>query len=193
MSRWNKSLFRTLVLLSLPTMVEEILRTLLQYVDTAMVGQLGEQATAAVSVTTTITWLVNSISASAATAVLALISQAVGAGDRERAGKLAQQALILSVGCGAVCGGASIALSPFIPVWMGAEPAIQAQASRYFFIVSLPMVFRSANSILGAAIRATQNTKTPMLISLGANLLNAGLNYLLIYICALGVEGAAIA
>ena len=40
MSRWNKSLFRTLVLLSLPTMVEEILRTLLQYVDTAMVGQL---------------------------------------------------------------------------------------------------------------------------------------------------------
>ena len=94
MSRWNKSLFRTLVLLSLPTMVEEILRTLLQYVDTAMVGQLGEQATAAVSVTTTITWLVNSISASAATAVLALISQAVGAGDREGAGKLAQQALI---------------------------------------------------------------------------------------------------
>lgn len=193
MSRWNKSLFRTLALLSLPTMVEEILRTLLQYVDTAMVGQLGEQATAAVSVTTTITWLVNSISASAATAVLALISQAVGAGDRERAGKLAQQALILSVGCGVVCGGASIALSPFIPVWMGAEPAIQAQASRYFFIVSLPMVFRSANSILGAAIRATQNTKTPMLISLGANLLNAGLNYLLIYVCALGVEGAAIA
>ena len=56
MSRWNKSLFRTLALLSLPTMVEEILRTLLQYVDTAMVGQLGEQATAAVSVTTTITW-----------------------------------------------------------------------------------------------------------------------------------------
>ena len=193
MSRWNKSLFRTLALLSLPTMVEEILRTLLQYVDTAMVGQLGEQATAAVSVTTTITWLVNSISASAATAVLALISQAVGAGDRGRAGKLAQQALILSVGCGVVCGGASIALSPFIPVWMGAEPAIQAQASRYFFIVSLPMVFRSANSILGAAIRATQNTKTPMLISLGANLLNAGLNYLLIYVCALGVEGAAIA
>ena len=75
MSRWNKSLFRTLALLSLPTMVEEILRTLLKYVDTAMVGQLGEQATAAVSVTTTITWLVNSISASAATAVLAQIDR----------------------------------------------------------------------------------------------------------------------
>ena len=55
------------------------------------------------------------------------------------------------------------------------------------------MVFRSANSILGAAIRATQNTKTPMLIGMGANALNAGLNYVLIYLCDLGVTGAAIA
>ena len=162
-------------------MAEEILRTLLQYVDTAMVGQLGEQATAAVSVTTTVTWLVNGIPAAAGTAVLALISQAVGAGNRDRAARLFQQALFLSVACGLICGTVSIVLSPFIPIWMGAEKAIRAQASRYFFIVSLPMVFRSANSILGAAIRATQNTKPPMLIGMGANALNAVMNYVLIY------------
>ena len=38
------------------------LATLLQYVDTVMVGQLGEQATASVSITTNVTWLVNSVS-----------------------------------------------------------------------------------------------------------------------------------
>lgn len=48
-------------MLSIPTILEEILSTLLQYVDTAMVGHLGEKATASVSVTTTVTWLVNSI------------------------------------------------------------------------------------------------------------------------------------
>lgn len=56
-------------------------------------------------------------------------------------------------------------LAPFIPVWMGADVSIQKTASRYFFIISLPMLFRSANIVLGAAIRATKDTKTPMIIS----------------------------
>ena len=48
-------ILRTLLFLSIPTIVEEVLATLLQYVDTAMVGQLGEQATASVSITTNVT------------------------------------------------------------------------------------------------------------------------------------------
>ena len=39
---YSSSLLKTLVVLSIPTIVEEVLATLLQYVDTAMVGQLGE-------------------------------------------------------------------------------------------------------------------------------------------------------
>lgn len=189
----KSDLLQTMLRLSVPTILEEMLTTLLQYVDTAMVGRLGEQATASVSITTTVTWLVSSISGAIGTAILALISQTVGSEDRILCKKLSQQALLLAVVCGLVCGGVSIVLSPFIPVWMGAEPAIQKQASLYFLIISLPMLFRAANTILGAAIRATQNTAMPMLISMTANLLNAGLNYLLIYRCALGVTGAAIA
>ena len=64
---------------------------------------------------------------------------------------------------------------------MGAEKAIQAQASAYFFIISIPMVFRTYTTILGASIRATQNTRTPMMISMTANGLNVVLNYILIY------------
>lgn len=186
-------MLRTLVLLAIPTMLEEIMATLLQYVDTAMVGRLGEQATAAVSVTTTINWLVGSVMGAVGVAVLTLVAQTVGAGDRERASRFSQQALLLALCAGTVLGGASVLLSPYIPVWMGAEEAIRAEASRYFLIISLPMVFRAVNMVLGASIRATQNTRLPMLINLGANLLNAGLNFVLIYACALGVTGAAIA
>lgn len=42
--RWSSVLYM-LVTLSIPTIIEEVLATLIQYVDTAMVGQLGEQAT----------------------------------------------------------------------------------------------------------------------------------------------------
>ena len=65
-------ILRTLLFLSIPTIVEEVLATLLQYVDTAMVGQLGEQATASVSITTNVTWLVNSAAGAVGTAILVL-------------------------------------------------------------------------------------------------------------------------
>lgn len=189
----RKEILGTLVALSIPTLLEEVLSTLLQYVDTAMVGRLGEQATAAVSVTTTVTWLINSISFAASVAVLALISKAVGSGDKELVRKISEQALLLTVVFGIGTGAVSLLLSPYIPVWMGAEEAIQKQASAYFMIVSIPMIFRSANIILGAAIRGTKDTRTPMFISFGSNLLNAALNYLLIYPAGLGVTGAAVA
>ncbi len=186
-------IFKALVALSIPTILEEMLATLLQYVDTAMVGQLGENATASVSVTTTISWLVGSICSALGIATLSMISKAVGSSDRERIRRISSQVLMLAVGCGILVGGLSMVLSPYIPIWMGAEEAIQKQASIYFFIISMPMVFRACNSILGASIRATKDTKTPMFINLSANLLNVVLNYLLIYTFELGVIGAAIA
>lgn len=189
----NREIFRMMITLSIPTILEEVLRTLLQYVDTAMVGRLGEQATAAVSVTTTITWLVNSISFAASVAVLAMISKAVGSGDEKLIKKISQQALLLTAVFGVVTGGVSVLLAPYIPIWMGAEEAVRRPASIYFTIVSLPMLFRSATIILGAAIRGTKDTRTPMFISFGSNLLNMVLNYLLIYTAGLGVTGAAIA
>ena len=188
-----RDLLRKMIMLAIPTMMEQILSTLLQYVDTAMVGRLGEQATASVSVTTTIGWLVGSMAYAVGTAVLALVSRAYGADDRQKGHKIANQALLLTLVSGIILGGVSIALSPFIPVWMGAEKAIRHQASVYFTIISIPMIFRVSTAVLGSAVRATQNTKTPMLITLSSNLLNIVLNYLLIYPAGLGVTGAAIA
>lgn len=186
-------IFKALVTLSIPTILEEMLATLLQYVDTAMVGQLGQNATAAVSVTTTITWLVGSICSALGIATLSMISKAVGSGDRERIRRISSQVLMLAVACGVLVGGLSMLLSPYIPIWMGAEEEIQKDASVYFFIISVPMVFRACNSILGASIRATKDTKTPMYINLSANLLNVALNYLMIYTLGWGVTGAAVA
>lgn len=186
-------LLRTLFFLALPTIIEEILATLLQYVDTAMVGQLGERATASVSITTNITWLINSVPGAIGTAVLILIAKAYGAGDKSQIRKLSQQALLMAVVSGLLLGGVSIVLSPYIPGWMGAEEAIRADASRYFIIISIPMVFRAVSSIMAAALRAVQNTRTPMVINLVANGMNIILNYLLIYRAGMGVAGAAAA
>lgn len=193
MKHKNLSLLKTLIFLSIPTVLEEIMSTLLQYVDTAMVGRLGEQATASVSVTTTVSWLVHSIPSAIGVGILALISRAVGSEDEELVNRLSKQTMILVLVSGGIIGGLSMSLSPIIPKLMGADEAIQSQASWYFFIISAPMIFRVASMLFGSAIRATKDTATPMLINFAANILNVGLNYLFIYTCSLGVIGAAIA
>ena len=50
----------TIFTLAWPTMLEQLLQSAVQYIDTAMVGTLGTQATAAVGATTTVGWLVGS-------------------------------------------------------------------------------------------------------------------------------------
>lgn len=64
---------------------------------------------------------------------------------------------------------------------MGAEPAVQEEASRYFFIISLPMLFRSAMILFSAVLRASGDTRTPMVVNLLINGLNILLNFFLIY------------
>lgn len=83
------SVLRTMIHLSIPTIIEQVLETVVQYVDTAMVGHLGEQATAAVSVTTTINWLIHSLMSAFGVGILAMTARAVGEKNKKLTGKLA--------------------------------------------------------------------------------------------------------
>ncbi|MDO5147964.1 MAG: MATE family efflux transporter [Oscillospiraceae bacterium] len=188
-----KPVLVSLIGLSIPTILEEILSTLLQYVDTAMVGRLGEKATAAVSTTTTIGWLIHSVPGAMAVALLALASKANGAGDEKKLKKLAGQSVLLAFISGAILEILSLVLSPFIPVWMGVEPDIVKPAGTYFTITSITLILRTSSRVFAAMIRSVKDTKSPMYISVGENVLNVFLNILFIYKLGLGVTGAAIA
>lgn len=192
-NKYNKSALISLVSLSLPTILEEILSTLLQYVDTAMVGHLGEKATAAVSTTTTIGWMIHSIPGAIAVAMLALASQANGAGDEKKLKKLTGQSITYAIIIGLILEIIALLLSPYIPVWMGVEPDIVKPASLYFSITSITLIFRTSSRVFAAMVRSIKDTKLPMYISVAQNILNVLLNILFIYKLNLGVTGAAIA
>ena len=81
----NKSvLLWTILALAWPTMLEQVLQTAVQYIDTAMVGTLGTGATAAVGATTTLNWLITGSVAAFGVGFLSYVSQAKGAGDALR-------------------------------------------------------------------------------------------------------------
>ena len=171
----------TIFALAWPTMLEELLQTAVQYIDTAMVGSLGTQATAAVGSTSTVNWLIGSTISAVGVGFLSYVSRACGAGDLKRAGRAASQAVLAVLACGLLFTALTLGLSRQIPVWMQVDPSIQNLASQYFFILYTPMLFRAASIIFGTLLRSAGDTKTPMRVGLLVNITNVVLNILLIY------------
>jgi len=180
-AKWNMGMVRVILALAWPTMLEQLMQTAVQYVDTAMVGTLGTQATAAVGATTTINWLINSSIAAMSVGFLSFIAQSCGAGDKKRAAKAAAQAVLTVLVVGSLFTALTLGLSGVIPVWMQVDPNIRSLASQYFFILYLPMLPRTATIIFGTVLRAAGDTKTPMKVGVVVNIINVVLNFLLIY------------
>ena len=120
-------MLRSLFLLAGPTVIEQALQTVVQYADTAMVGQIGAQASAAVGLTITVTWLVNSPLFAMGVGVLALIAKSIGENDLEKARAASSQAVWIALALGLVMGAATLAASPFLPGWMGADPSLHRE------------------------------------------------------------------
>ena len=167
--------------LAWPTMLEEAMQTAVQYIDTAMVGKLGTDATAAVGSTATVNWLIGSTVYAFGIGFLAYISQSLGAGKAERAKKASAQSVLMVLLTGILFTALTSALSPFVPAWMQVEPSLRPLASRYFLILYLPMLPRVASVIFGTVLRAAGDTKTPMRIGIWVNIINVVLNFILIY------------
>ncbi len=180
-SKQRKSLFHSVVVLAWPAMIEQALQTIVQYADSAMVGALGVQATASVGLTTTVTWLTNSPLWALGTGVLACIAKAVGERDSQKTRSAALQAIWM-----AIIGGLALMLitetvAPFLPSWLNADREIRRDGYLYYAIVCAPMIFRALSVILGSALRASGDARTPMLVNLGMNIINIVLNLFMIF------------
>lgn len=180
----NNSSFRMLteiLSLALPTMFEQLLQTAVQYIDTAMVGSLGTQATAAVGSTTTVNWLIGSTVSAIGIGFLAVIAQSFGAGDKKKARKTAGQAVFTVIAVGLFFTVVTVLFSSKVPVLMHVDSEIRDMSARYFLILYIPMLFRTASIIFGTLLRAVGDTKTPMKVGILVNIINMVLNFLLIY------------
>ncbi len=203
----DKSRLSRLLMLALPAIAEQFLITMVNYVDTAMVGSLGANATAAIAVTASSTWLIGGILSAAGVGFSVQVAYSVGAGDAPQVKKIIRQALLLALLIGLSVMTICLAISKQLPVWLGAAPEILADARSYIRIYMLAIPFNCINGTFSAILRCMGDTKTPMRLNTGSNLMNVVLNFLFIFPTrqvkwlggiivpglGLGVTGAAIA
>ena len=104
--------------LAWPAIIQEAMNTIVTYVDTAMVGAMGATASAAVGLTSSVTWLLGSISVAFGVGILAVCAQADGAKNHKKVQMTGQQALFISLVVGLLTSIISVIIAPFLPDWL---------------------------------------------------------------------------
>jgi len=191
------SLNRHLFNLAWPSLVENILQTMLGFVDLIFVGQLGPDAIAGIGLGNQIMFLLQVLFMGLAVGNTALVARAVGAKDMREAERIAKQSLtlavILSVGIGAL----GFFFSDAIVRLTGATESVTAICGGFLRVVSTFSVVLGVMFVGGGTLRGSGDTRTPMLITGFINVINLALDYLLIFgnfgFPRLGAVGSAVA
>lgn len=199
---------RLTALLSLPAIVAQLSSIAMQYIDASMVGSLGANASASIGLVSTTTWLFWGVLSAAGTGFSVQVAHLIGSGDFEKARKVVRQAFASLLIFSTAIALSGVAISPFLPVWLGAEEIIHRDASRYFLIFASFLPALQISFLAGSMLRCAGNMKIPSMLNVMMCLIDVVLNFILIFPerdialgpwhihiwgAGMGVEGAALA
>lgn len=188
----NGPVFRKLLLFALPIMLATFLQSVYGIVDMIIVGQyLGSVSLSAVSVGGNLMNLFSFVAMGLSTGGNVVIGQFFGAGDDRNRKESTSTTFAFLVIVG-ICFALIIVIlaRPFMILMQA--PAL-GEAALYLRICGVGSIFIFGYNALCAIIRAVGDSKTPLFIIMAAAVVNVGLDFLLIGVFHLGVEGAAIA
>ena len=188
--------FKLNLKLALPIMAGQLGQITVYLADNLMVGRLGAEALASVSLAIAIIAVPIVIGMGIAVALPTLVSEADGAGETKKISQYFKHSLIINATIGLISCVLMIVGLPLIE-YLGQDPEVVKLAKTYIYMSALGMVPMMIFMTLRGFSDGMSETKPPMVAMLLGNVLNVGLNYLLIFghygFPALGVEGAALA
>lgn len=178
-----------IISLSIPSILAQITSTLMFFIDASMVGRLGAEASAAVGIVDTTTWLFGSLTGAASMGFGVLVAHAIGANDIEKARRIMRQGFVAVMCFSLFILALAIAVHWQLPIWMGGGEDIHYDASMYFLIFSLSIPFFQLSNFSGSMLKCSGNMKVPSALNITMCILDVCFNYMLIP--HFGVMGAA--
>ena len=103
------------IALSVPAILEQLVSTLMSYIDTAMVGSLGYFATASIGVVASTTWLLSGLVSAAAVGFSVQVAQYLGAGRERDSRDVLCQAILFNAAFGAALAVLAVLAGQFLP------------------------------------------------------------------------------
>lgn len=189
----KRQLDRRILALAVPAVGALAADPLLSLVDTAFVAGLGPSALATLGVTTAIFGFAFVLFNFLAYATTPLVARALGEGDNEEVRAVVGRAVFLALTLGVLSSALLIAFAEPLVRVMQAGPGVIDPAVSYLRIRALAAPAVLIITAGHGAFRGLQNTRTPLMAALIANLIHVVLDPILIYSLGMGVAGAATA
>ena len=177
----TRELLLLIAQLSWPAILAQISSVVMQYIDTAMVGQLGSNASAAIGVVATTSWLFGDLCIALTIGFNVAVAQALGARQPEKARGIMKLAFLVCMAFSLVMMAIALGITGNLPRWLRADPAIWQDASAYFLVYVLSLPFMQLNNLCGGLLRSAGNMKTPGICMAVMCLLDVVFNAFLIF------------
>ena len=198
---------RLTVALSVPAIVTQLSAIVMQYIDAAMVGSLGANASASIGLVSTTTWLFWGLCAAASTGFSVQVAHRIGADDWDCARSILRRSVPSTFAFSALLAAIGVSVSGALPQWLGGDSAIRSDASLYFLIFSLFLPILQMNFLAAGMLRCSGNMRIPSIAGILMCILDVVFNFFLIFPsrefsaggltlsipgAGLGVQGAAL-
>ena len=167
--------------LSFPAILAQISSIVMQYIDAAMVGQLGRDASAAIGLVASSTWLFGGLCRALVVGFSVMVAQRIGAGEEKDARNLVKQGLCAGFAFGLLIAAVGGAIASGLPRWLHADSSICPGASSYFLIFALSLPFVQLNRLAVGLLQAGGNMRTPSILLVLMCGLDVVFNSLLIF------------
>ncbi|KPL17412.1 MAG: hypothetical protein AMJ92_11775 [candidate division Zixibacteria bacterium SM23_81] len=171
----------SLMRLSLPVMATFMLQTLYSMADAFWLGKLGREAISAPGISFPILFFFVSFGAGFSVAGTTLVAQYTGSGQREQANLAAGQTFVFLLIGATIVSLVGVLVSSPILRFMHTPEDVFVNARSYLRIIFTGIPFMAISFIYGGIMRGAGDAITPMIIDLGANLLNIILDPVLIF------------
>lgn len=186
---------REIVRLAVPAFLALVAEPLFLLTDAAIVGHLGTAPLAGLGVAGAVLQTAVGLCVFLAYGTTASVARRLGAGDLRGALTQGVDGVWLAVVIGTLTTVAGIVLTPTLVHAFGADASVADPAVTYLriaFLGTTPLLVMLATT---GVLRGLQDTRTPLVVAVVGNVLNAGLNLLLVYgagpVPGLGIAGSA--
>ena len=187
----NGSIYRVLLTLSIPIIINSIIQTLYNLVDGVYVGMISTVHFAATAFVWPVNFLFISLGIGLSIAGTSLISQLVGKGDLKKAEEYASQLMVITFLSSIVFTVVGYLISPHIVRLMGATGDFAEYANTYLRITFLDLPFMFLYFNINSIMNSQGNTVTPTILSGLSAIINIILDPIFIFTFGWGIAGAA--
>ena len=151
--------------LSLPAILTQITTIAMQYIDSAMVGALGADASAAIGLVASSTWLFGGVTTAVSAGFSVQVAHRIGAGEDTEARTVVRHGLAAALTMAALLALLGLGICRQLPCWLGGGAEICADASAYFLTFSLMLPFSQLNSLTAGFLQCAGDMVTPSVLN----------------------------